>query len=179
MDPAAPTDFCPHCQNCGGVGGVRAGGPWKMYSPFEYKRGGITMCGDPVGKNDHTSKGQYANPPSMPFAATYKPGSIANFECTCHRVPLQPLGVAYWPGANVLLLPLLTNPVQMILRQTTMASFPSTSAMSPAHPTRISRTIRGSSRRIAWSWSAARIRAASLATTKCVDQLTRSTQAAG
>jgi hypothetical protein len=86
MDPTAPIDYCPHCQNCGGVGGVRKGGPWKMYAPFEYSRGGITMCGDPVGKNDHTNKGQYANPASMPFAATYKPGSIANFECTySHR----------------------------------------------------------------------------------------------
>jgi hypothetical protein len=81
MDPKAPLDFCPHCQNCGGVGKVKAGGPWKPYKPLEYKRGGITMCGDPVGKNDHTSKGQYANPSSTPFAATYAPGSIANFEC--------------------------------------------------------------------------------------------------
>jgi hypothetical protein len=60
---------------------VRAGGAWKMYSPFKYQRKGITMCGDPTGKDDHTSKGQYANPKSMPFAATYKPGSTANFEC--------------------------------------------------------------------------------------------------
>jgi Lytic polysaccharide mono-oxygenase, cellulose-degrading len=85
LDPTAPIDYCPHCQNCGGVGGVRKGGPWKMYAPFEYARGGITMCGDPVGKNDHTSKGQYANPASMPFAATYKPGSVANFECTSNQ----------------------------------------------------------------------------------------------
>jgi hypothetical protein len=82
MDPNAPIDYCPHCQNCGGVGMVSAGGPWKMYSPFQYKRAGLTMCGDPVGKNEHTSKGIFANPPSMPFAATYAAGSVANFECS-------------------------------------------------------------------------------------------------
>jgi hypothetical protein len=88
MDAQAPIDFCPHCLNCGGVGQVAAHeDSWKMYDPFSYRRPGLTMCGDPVGKNDHTSKGQYANPPSMPFAATYAPGSVVNFECTLRAPP--------------------------------------------------------------------------------------------
>lgn len=40
----------------GGVGSVAAGGPYKTFSPFEYKRGGMTMCGDATGNNDHTRK---------------------------------------------------------------------------------------------------------------------------
>lgn len=81
MTEDAEIDYCPHCLNCGGVGNVAKGGPWKIYSPFEYARKGITMCGDPVGNDDHMRSGKFANPPSMKFAATYKPGSIANFEC--------------------------------------------------------------------------------------------------
>jgi Lytic polysaccharide mono-oxygenase, cellulose-degrading len=69
-----------HCLNCGGVGSVAKGGPWKIFAPFDYARGGITLCGDPVGTDDHTRKGKFANPASMPYVATYAPGSIANFE---------------------------------------------------------------------------------------------------
>lgn len=67
LDSSAPIDYCPHCLNCGGVGNVRKGGPWKMFSPFDYERKGITMCGDAVGNNDHMRSGSFANPPSMPY----------------------------------------------------------------------------------------------------------------
>jgi hypothetical protein len=86
MDPNAPIDYCPHCQNSGGIGKVKAGGPWKPYKPFEYKRRGITMCGDPVGNSDHSSKGKFANPSSTLFAASYAPGGVANFECMSNFV---------------------------------------------------------------------------------------------
>lgn len=87
MDPAAPIDYCPHCLNCGGVGSVMKGGPWNTFAPFDYTRGGITMCGDPVGNDDHMRSGMFANPPSTPFAATYAPGSVANFayDVTAHH----------------------------------------------------------------------------------------------
>jgi Lytic polysaccharide mono-oxygenase, cellulose-degrading len=42
-------------------------------------RPGFGMCGDEVGKSDFMKSGKYANPPSMPYSATYKPGQVANF----------------------------------------------------------------------------------------------------
>jgi hypothetical protein len=94
MDPNAPIDYCPHCQNCGGIGKVKAGGPWKPYKPFEYKRRGITICGDPVGNRDHSSKGKFANPSSTLFAATYAPGGVANFECKSNFVACSSLVIS-------------------------------------------------------------------------------------
>lgn len=56
------------------------GGAWKVFAPFEYQRKGITLYGDRVGNDEHTKAGKYANTPNVPYAATYKPGSVANFE---------------------------------------------------------------------------------------------------
>lgn len=80
MDPAAPIDYCPHCQNAGGTGTVKKAGPWSKYDPMKTSRGGFGLCGDPVGGNDHMKKGKFANPDSMPYVRKYKPGSVANFE---------------------------------------------------------------------------------------------------
>jgi hypothetical protein len=188
MDPEAPIDYCPHCQNCGGVGGVRKGGPWKMYAPFEYSRRGITMCGDPVGKDDHTSKGQYANPASMPFAATYAPGSVANFEC---KLSSREFSVASWfatcflnhrSDALSLIIPRTYNihyAFQMIFPQITMGFCPSTCVMFLELRTRTLRMTCSSSRKIATNWSAVPILAASLEMTKRVARSIRSTQVDG
>lgn len=81
-------DYCPHCRNAGGVGTLRnAGGNvdesgfWIPYEPLKGKfRNGATLCGDPAGQNDHSASGIFRAPDFKPFAAQYKPGSIASFE---------------------------------------------------------------------------------------------------
>lgn len=71
----------PHCLNAGGTGAVSSAGPWTPYEPMKGNmRGGFGICGDPVGNEDHMKTGQYANPKSMPFAAKYEAGGVANFE---------------------------------------------------------------------------------------------------
>lgn len=76
----APIDYCPHCQNAGGVDMVMQAGPWSRYEPMKSARGGFGMCGDPSGLNDHMKYGKFANPPSMPYVAVFEPGSVVNFE---------------------------------------------------------------------------------------------------
>lgn len=70
----------PHCLNAGGTGAVSKS-PYTPYAPMDgNKRDSFGICGDKKGNDDHMKTGKYANPKSKPFAATYKSGSVANFE---------------------------------------------------------------------------------------------------
>lgn len=77
----APKDTCPHCLNAGGPGSI--GGGWSAYNPLGgNSRTGFGICGDKAGSNAHMKNGRFKNPASMPFAANYEPGGVANFGYT-------------------------------------------------------------------------------------------------
>lgn len=61
--------------------GFAPGGKFEMFEPLKGKfRKGLSFCGDKPGSNDHSPKGKYGAPASLPFVASYKAGGVANFQ---------------------------------------------------------------------------------------------------
>ena len=72
-------DYCPHCQNGGGVGSVSSalGGVFTPYRSDNRQHAGL--CGDPIGSNDHMVGGQYVPYAKAPIVAGYEPGTTIDF----------------------------------------------------------------------------------------------------